>query len=107
METGGLPGVLNENSLRSAIDRPYFGYFESIYEKAAALVESIVGNHGFADGNKRTAVILLGIFTKRSGFVLNTSSEAVSKNMVDLAAGTLTYVELVQWFQSVLYEESR
>jgi prophage maintenance system killer protein len=41
------------------MDRPYNGYYRPIEKKAAALVESMGGNHGFIDGNKRTAVILI------------------------------------------------
>jgi death-on-curing protein len=45
--------------VESAIGRPYSGYHRSISRKAAALAESIIQNHGFVDGNKRTAVIMM------------------------------------------------
>ena len=35
---GGAPGILNEHAIRSALARPYHGYFESLHEKAAALI---------------------------------------------------------------------
>ena len=56
-----MQGILRIDSIESAIARPYCGYFDTLAEKAAALLESMVGNHGFADGNKRTAVLLVCI----------------------------------------------
>ena len=63
---GGRPGVVNLGSIESAIARPYSGYHRAIGRKAAALVESMVGNHGFADGNKRTTLILLNCCWKEA-----------------------------------------
>ena len=56
LKDGGDPGILNANALKSAIARPYHGYHRRIHKKAAALVHGIVSNHGFVDGNKRTAL---------------------------------------------------
>jgi death-on-curing protein len=55
---GGLRGIPNLSMIESALARPYSGYHRLIASKAAALVESFAKNHGFADGNKRTTVIL-------------------------------------------------
>ena len=54
-------GVRDEESLLAAIERPWqasFGreHFASPFEKAAALMESIIRRHPFVDGNKRTAM---------------------------------------------------
>ena len=53
---GGLDGISNLSLVESAIARSYTGYYLPIWKKAAALVESMAGNHGFADGNKRTTL---------------------------------------------------
>ncbi|MYF02726.1 MAG: hypothetical protein F4227_07105 [Gammaproteobacteria bacterium] len=68
-------------------------------------MESIVRNHGFADGNKRTAVILVGILTKRSGYSINASNEAVSACMLGVASGMIAFKDLVVWFNRVLQEQ--
>ncbi|MFN7597855.1 MAG: Fic family protein [Cereibacter sp.] len=44
--------------IESAISRPYSGYHRSIARKSAALLHSVATNHGFVDGNKRTAWFL-------------------------------------------------
>ena len=51
--------MVNEHAIQSAIARPYHGYHRLIQQKAAAPVHGIVRNHGFADGNKRTALYLV------------------------------------------------
>ncbi|GLT09062.1 Fic family protein [Sulfitobacter porphyrae] len=61
---GGRDGVSSLHLIQSAISRPYSGYHRSIAAKASALLESVVGNHGFIDGNKRTAWILVELLIK-------------------------------------------
>jgi death-on-curing protein len=56
--------------VQSAVARPYSGYYRSIDCKVAALVESIATNHGFSDGNKRTAIILMQLLLTKSGYEL-------------------------------------
>jgi len=60
--------VKEPNLLESAINRPkqsVFGdaAYPSIYEKAAALFESIAKKHAFYNANKRTALASLLILT--------------------------------------------
>jgi death-on-curing protein len=62
---GGLRGIRHLDSIEAAIARPYSGYFKPIFQKAAALLQSVSGGHGFTDGNKRTAVILMHLLTQR------------------------------------------
>ena len=52
---GGLPGIRDLGLIESAVSRPFTGYYRSIESKAAALVQSMSGNHGFIDGNKHAA----------------------------------------------------
>ncbi|MCY4096130.1 MAG: type II toxin-antitoxin system death-on-curing family toxin [Gammaproteobacteria bacterium] len=77
LELGGATGVLDENRILAAIERPYDRYHIHIYEKAAALVESVIQNHGFVDGNKRTALYLVHILAERSGYNLEADDESI------------------------------
>lgn len=54
-EFGGLAGILDKDSLVSAVMRPQSGYYNDIFEEAAALMESLAMNHPFVNGNKRIA----------------------------------------------------
>ena len=65
---GGATGVHDLGLLESALYRPQTGHYEDIVEMAAALFESLLINHPFIDGNKRTAFFLTDIFLRCNGW---------------------------------------
>jgi death on curing protein len=67
---GGLHGVRDPGAIEAAVFRPQTGYYESVEEEAAALMESLGMNHGFIDGNKRIAFTAADVFLRRNGFYL-------------------------------------
>jgi death on curing protein len=67
-EFGGLHGVRDMALLESAIFRPQTGYYGSIIEEAAALMESLVKNHSFNDGNKRIGFVLTDVMLRSNGY---------------------------------------
>ncbi len=61
---GGSKGIRDKGSLLAALARPYATFdqqdlYPTAVEKAAAIFESIIINHPFIDGNKRTAYVLM------------------------------------------------
>ena len=100
---GGLPGIRDVALIESAIGRPYTGYYPRLHQKAAALAESLVRNHGFIDGNKRTAFIILFLFVLRSGYRFKPgSSEELEDLIVRVADLRPPQDELVAWFKARL-----
>lgn len=67
---GGLQGVRDRGAVEAAVFRPQIGYYNSIEEEAAALMESLGNNHGFLDGNKRIAFTAADVFLRRNGFFI-------------------------------------
>lgn len=68
------PGVRDKNLLASAIMRPQTGYdnqlkYETIEMAGAALLHSMVLNHAFHNGNKRTGIVSLLVFLDRNLFL--------------------------------------
>ena len=94
--------MLNTDVIESALARPYHGYHRFIHQKAAALVHAVVSNHGFADGNKRTALYLVELLVQRSGYSLEEDDDAVVEMLVAVARGDLGCDDLASWFQSRL-----
>lgn len=94
--------------VESAISRPYTGYYHSIAKKAAALVQSVATNHGFADGNKRTAVILTHLLLRKSGYMLRKTAgdisigEAFEELILGTVNGQVPFDDLIAWFKARL-----
>lgn len=69
---GGLHGVRDLHMLRLAIGRPQMSVgfqdaYKSIFDKAAAMFHSIINNHPFLDGNKRTSLFSAILFLEYNG----------------------------------------
>ena len=73
---GGLHGVRHKNAVEAAVFRPQTGYYNSLEEEAAALMESLGNNHGFLDGNKRIAFTAADVFLRRNGFYIEVEAAA-------------------------------
>ena len=67
---GGRHGVRDKSAVEAAVFRPQTGYYNSIEEEAAALMESLANNHGFVDGNKRIAFAATATFLELNGILL-------------------------------------
>jgi death-on-curing protein len=72
---GGLRGVRDKGAVEAAVFRPQTGYYTSLEEEAAALMESLGNNHGFLDGNKRIAFAATDTFLRINGFYLEVIAE--------------------------------
>lgn len=95
----------NPDLVESAICRPYSGYYPRIWQKAAALAQSMAGNHGFADGNKRTTLILLHTLITNSGYRLkplnNEDMEQALEDIIVAASSSSTSMQiLLDWFEA-------
>jgi death-on-curing protein len=96
---GGRDGIISLHLIESAIARPYSGYHRSMATKCAALLHGIVSNHGFIDGNKRTAWLVVELLIERSGYRLAIPDDArVDDLVVDVASDRLSFNEIVEWF---------
>ncbi|MGI8518771.1 MAG: type II toxin-antitoxin system death-on-curing family toxin [Acidimicrobiia bacterium] len=75
-EFGGTIGVRDMGALEAAVFRPQTGYYQGPLEQAAALLESLIQNHPFLDGNKRTAVACADVHLRMNGLALAGDSVA-------------------------------
>ena len=65
---GGSGGVRDLGLLESALSRPQSGYYDTLSLQAAALLQSLIQNHSFMDGNKRVAFATTAIFLRMNGY---------------------------------------
>ena len=98
---GGSPGIRDEGLLESALARPRhrFTYTTtpSLPELGAAYAFGIVRNHPFADGNKRTGLVVAFVFLELNGMEVRASEEDAYAIFLSLAAGRLTESALAEW----------
>src|ERR1700682_477513 len=81
-------GPRDNGVLESAVFRPQIGYYNTIAEEAAALMESLANNHPFLDGNKRVAFAVAHTFLLVNGYDLEVKPlEAYELMMQSIARG--------------------
>jgi death-on-curing protein len=102
---GGSNGVHDFGLLASAVARPQagFGDFEAypdIYSKAAVLCHSLLKNHSFIDGNKRTAVTSMGMFLELNGYRLECPEGTLHQLALDVATDQIDERALADWLRT-------
>lgn len=104
-EHGGLEGVRDANALESAMARPQN---QAAYGKpdaaalAAAYAYGLARNHGFVDGNKRTAWVIARLFLRDHGHRFQFDPLEAIRMMEATAAGRLTEEQIAAWFRQRL-----
>ncbi|MBT3167774.1 type II toxin-antitoxin system death-on-curing family toxin [Streptomyces sp. Vc74B-19] len=90
--------VRDAGLLESAVHRPsasMFGQeaYADLFDKAAALLQSLAVNHPFVDGNKRTAWVSCVVFLALNGVQLRPDIDAAEHLVIAVATGRLDEVK--------------
>lgn len=101
---GGSFGVRDENLLESAIFQPFatFGgldLYETVFDKAAALLRSLVKNHPFIDGNKRTGIAAAQVLIEANDYIFKASISVAEKFVRKLALTKISVEEISLWLK--------
>jgi death-on-curing protein len=97
---GGLHGVRDKGAVEAAVFRPQIGYYNSIEEEAAALMESLGNNHGFLDGNKRIAFTAADVFLRRNGSYLEVKAdEGYAFINGSMERHEFRFAQIVEWIR--------
>lgn len=104
-EFGGSQGVRDEALLQSAIERPFSGFGETEFystpeEKAGAILESIVKNHPFMDGNKRTGYVLMRLMLMQFRKDITATQDEKYSFIIEIASGQIEFQEIVAWIKN-------
>ena len=74
--------------------------YPDLFMKAAALMDSLINNHPFVDGNKRTGVTAAGLFLRINGLKLSASSKDLVAATLRVAKKDMQIAELATWLGS-------
>lgn len=102
---GGSEGIRDQGLMESAIARPYqtFGgddLYPTIFEKAAAIAESVIINHPFIDGNKRTGFLAMLAILETQKLVINISNDEIYNFTIQISTGEIKFDEIVLWLKN-------
>ena len=104
-EHGGLDGIRDKGVVESALFRPinlvHYGTPDAA-ELAAAYAFGIAKNHGFVDGNKRTAWVIARLFLADNGHRLEFDPLDAIRTMENVASDRIDEATLADWFRSRL-----
>ncbi len=110
-ETGGIHGLLDLGLLQSAVARPQASFDEhdlypDLFSKASALLDSLVGNHAFLDGNKRTAITSVGLFLIINGYAFTATNEALEDFTLQCAQHLVPLEQIALWLKKNTIRQS-
>lgn len=106
-QTGGSFGVRDIGGLESSLAQPRMTFdgvelYPTLVEKAATLGFSIIQNHPFLDGNKRTGHAAMEIFLFLNGFEIQSSIDEQEKVILQVASGKMSRDQFSGWVNSVV-----
>lgn len=102
--TGGSSGLRDRNRLESAVMSPQQTFdqmelYPTIIEKAAILGFSIISNHPFVDGNKRTGQHVMEVFLNLNGYSLSSTIDEDEAAILAIASSQWRKENLIQWLE--------
>jgi death-on-curing protein len=106
---GGATGVRDKKLLESALQRPYQTFdkkdlYGSPIEKAAVLIESIIINHPFVDGNKRFGYVAMRLLLMESGFDISATENEKYNFVILIAKGDMKFNGICEWIKRNIYK---
>jgi death-on-curing protein len=104
-ETGGSHGVRDVALLESAVARPQatfdgVGLYPDLFYKAAVLMDSLIRNHPFIDGNKRTGIAASALFLRQNGRYLTAANPELEAFTLYVTESRPDVSEIAAWLKT-------
>lgn len=102
--SGGLKGFHDEGLLKSALARPMHSImgedaYPDVLSKAAALLDAVARNHGFRDGNKRTAMAAAVLYLEQNEIKVAFTNQEYEDIMLHVVNNKPSIEEIKRWFE--------
>lgn len=102
---GGREGIRDFTLIHSAVERPkaFFAgkdLYPTVWLKAAALIHSLVKNHAFNDGNKRTGFFSTLRFLNLNGYDLDVEDKEIINFTLDIGVKKLNLEDISLWLKT-------
>jgi death-on-curing protein len=104
-ETGGDHLLRDVGLLASAVARPRAAFggqelYSDLFAQAAALMQSLLLNHPFLDGNKRTGITAAALLLLRNGYRLTADNAGLERFTFAVVNGQQSLQEMAAWFRA-------
>ena len=101
---GGSDGIRDKELLDSALNRPYQTFdgnelYPTPIDKAAAILESIVKNHPFVDGNKRTGYVLARLLMMSKQLDIQAEQGQKYQLVISISKGEISFDQIKEWLE--------
>ena len=105
---GGLQGIRDKDSLEAALNRPLQTFdnkelYPSLLEKVAALLESLIKNHPFHDGNKRLGYTVSRLILLNNDMDIKASEIEKYNFIISIAENKVDYRHILDWLKNHTY----
>jgi death-on-curing protein len=110
-QSGGGVGIRDLGALESAVAQPRMTFddkelYPTLVEKASALGFSLIQNHPFIDGNKRTGHAAMETFLILNGFEISASVDEQVETILGVASGRVSREVFIDWLQTHIVDLS-
>ncbi|MEI7724937.1 MAG: type II toxin-antitoxin system death-on-curing family toxin [Bacteroidota bacterium] len=101
---GGIHGIRDSKGLNSAITRPFMTFdqqelYPTPISKAAALIESLICNHPFLDGNKRIGYVMMRFFLLQNKLDIKATQSEKYNFVIKIANGQIQFEQILTWIK--------
>lgn len=106
---GGIKGIRDIKALEAALRRPYATFdkkelYSSPILKASAVFESIISNHPFIDGNKRTGWVLMRLILLENNMDIVATQKEKYNFVISAASGELSFEKISEWINKKTFK---
>jgi death on curing protein len=103
--SGGSAGIRDTRSLLSALNRPFQTFdgedlYPTAIEKSAAIIESIIINHPFIDGNKRMGYAFMRLLLAEDIYDLKASENDIYDFIISISTGEINTDKVIEWIKN-------
>ena len=110
-QSGGTYGLRDPGALQSALAQPRMTFggqelYPTIVEKASALGFSLIKNHPFVDGNKRTGHAAIEVFLLLNGYELQADVDEQERVILQVAANEMDRESFTSWLRTRVVQKA-
>ncbi len=104
-KSGGSHGLRDAGLLDAAVHRPQTTFasvdlYQTIFDKAGALCHSLIKNHAFVDGNKRTSLLSAMTILELNGYRFESSQEELVSFGLKIDNENISADGIASWLKS-------